>query len=1186
MFLNKRNIIFQFLLGLLFLVINFTPIFAGQLTVQSYGYLGKEFNDKAQWFSFTLTDSSLNPVTGLTAQDIQIQEAILDQGGQTVSGQRAVALQAQMNDEYSEAGFWEQSVSDKKMDIVFILQEGYSGEAITVEIRQYLERLKSSHVDFRVAAMIVGDTPIVDNTIPDGPYTFYNSMETDRFFHDLDAYSSGGPPQFAAFTYDAILAGPFFGFRDDAEKIAIVITDTVPVTIYGTYWGDSTAATMSAIEALVKKTGLTIYFSQPDDVYSSICDWEYYYRPDINPKAGDDESGFTALEEKGLATRLSWPFSQEGLPCPTRSIVDSRYYVAWDTSFSMSDIKNDNYRLQVTVSVGDPDNPGGFLTREYTLPPENACTDLDIHAENAIGEAYPYYQAQADLYSVIGNRLVSYEWESTDDNGLISFEGLPVGSYFLQVDTGDPSVLLYDYYKLASVYTQWIEVPEGGDTLTIRVPTALKNGEIAKARGLIKDLDDWDRHAPGDPFRGFANEANRWMDSLEEEPIISYRDMTGLKSFSTVLSGMANLTEYSSSETVQAIDAFQHIIADFRDVIQRVNDIESSTEQDFKSVLEEVGLDILTMGEFTVAKEAVEQALQQLMDYASHQLISELKDVVKSNIPSGPYKPLMNLMVDSLIDRDFDNWDALNDMIHQLSIDGALDNLRYMLSEGFAEALFTNISLDTPLKQDLVGKIQNVVEALAGSGFNNFEDTMSALSKALAPYVQQYGREAVVDAIDSIFEQAMNSLPSGWIRDFMLAMTRDFSKLATPFLENGSVSYQFDDDTAVNILVSYCLYEVVLKDYYVNKVTPELYQALYHAKHMNFIEQDEDDMEAQMASDFCDYYDIVDSLQGPAWNALGAQEDVNGWAESLQGLTGVLDVLSEALHAIGTFYSDFEDIADNVDKFIATLDAVEIVPRSIEFGLRIDSLSTFGNQAQPLRKTIFPDGTSDVTRIDISPATYDFGSVPLGKYSQAVKVTLWNTGNVDIPISSVYLTDPRSFEIVQGLDESVISAGRHADLLVRFRPSGPGAFYDTGLGVTSTIAGLEVQEVQLSGNNLRIIIDGYPITPQTPVDLTITVDPTTTPVSVTQGMVSLQPRLRIQDCNDVDSAIAYVYIPSVNFGVLIPAAVTSCAAGVATIKIASGTIDFTGYPGVYYIYYGYTDGGGNIYYNAYALTVQ
>lgn len=237
---------------------------------------------------------------------------------------------------------------------------------------------------------------------------------------------------------------------------------------------------------------------------------------------------------------------------------------------------------------------------------------------------------------------------------------------------------------------------------------------------------------------------------------------------------------------------------------------------------------------------------------------------------------------------------------------------------------------------------------------------------------------------------------------------------------------------------------------------------------MNFTEQDEDDMEDQMASDFCYYYDIVDSLQGPAWNALETQEDVNGWAESLQGLTEILDFLSEALHDIGYFYSKFEDIADNVDKFIATPDAVKIVPRSIEFGLRIDSLNTFGNRAQPLRKTIFPDGTSDVARIDISPATYDFGSVPIGKYSQAVKVTLWNTGNVDIPISSVYLTDPRSFEIVQGLDESVISVGRHADLFVRFRPSGPFALYDTGLGVTSTIAGLEVQEVQFRGNNLKL----------------------------------------------------------------------------------------------------------------------
>jgi hypothetical protein len=117
------------------------------------------------------------------------------------------------------------------------------------------------------------------------------------------------------------------------------------------------------------------------------------------------------------------------------------------------------------------------------------------------------------------------------------------------------------------------------------------------------------------------------------------------------------------------------------------------------------------------------------------------------------------------------------------------------------------------------------------------------------------------------------------------------------------------------------------------------------------------------------------------------------------------------------------------------------------------------------------------------------------------------------------------------------------------------------------------------------IQNGYPATPQTPIVFPTTVDPTATPVSVTEGMVSLQPQLRIQDCNEVKTAVAYAYMPSANFGALIPATVT-CTTGIATIKIASGTIDFTGFPNVFYIYYGYTDGNGNIHYNAYMLTVQ
>jgi len=112
---------------------------------------------------------------------------------------------------------------------------------------------------------------------------------------------------------------------------------------------------------------------------------------------------------------------------------------------------------------------------------------------------------------------------------------------------------------------------------------------------------------------------------------------------------------------------------------------------------------------------------------------------------------------------------------------------------------------------------------------------------------------------------------------------------------------------------------------------------------------------------------------------------------------------------------------------------------------------------------------------------------------------------------------------------------------------------------------------------------GNPAAPMAPQNFPATVDPTDAPVTVAAGSVALTPTMTVTDCNDVKSAIAYIWIPSANFGIAIPATVT-CDAGVATFDL--GTVDFTGFADVYDIYFGYIDGSNGIHYNAYELTVN
>jgi hypothetical protein len=115
--------------------------------------------------------------------------------------------------------------------------------------------------------------------------------------------------------------------------------------------------------------------------------------------------------------------------------------------------------------------------------------------------------------------------------------------------------------------------------------------------------------------------------------------------------------------------------------------------------------------------------------------------------------------------------------------------------------------------------------------------------------------------------------------------------------------------------------------------------------------------------------------------------------------------------------------------------------------------------------------------------------------------------------------------------------------------------------------------------------NGFPSSAMTPVDFPGSVNPAGTPVTVPAGMVALTPQLNVSSCAEVVSAIAYIYMPMANFGLSVPATV-ACDGGVVTITIGAGSINFTGYPGTYYIYFGYVDGVGTIHYNAYELIVQ
>jgi len=218
-------------------------------------------------------------------------------------------------------------------------------------------------------------------------------------------------------------------FREDAYKVAIVISDSIPATAYWCDWTanwypSGTSATFYAIEELIKKKGFLVFFSQPEDVYSPMSGYECHYEAEKNPFARDEWSGFAALEKQGVATRLGWPFRQEEIPVPTAPPNNQRYYVLWYPSYSMGDevvggYLSDyvgKYRYQVNIQVPDPDNSGAILQGTYVLPLEKPDVSLNASLTDEIGIPYGFQEVKGRSYYLAGDRRIEGPDLGSDEN--------------------------------------------------------------------------------------------------------------------------------------------------------------------------------------------------------------------------------------------------------------------------------------------------------------------------------------------------------------------------------------------------------------------------------------------------------------------------------------------------------------------------------------------------------------------------------------------------------------------------------------------------------------------------------------------------------------------------------------------------------------------------------------------------
>lgn len=912
--------------------------------------------DELVWASVSVRDSAGKFITGLTLNDFQLTEALISPSG-AVLQERAITFD-EPDYQFEGDGFWERSVNDEKLDIVFLVDSSGSMEdempSIHAELHEFVNRLESQHIDFRLAVMKY-DWDVVASSLAES-YTswaktmpFRGVMESKEIHQWLDKVQlSWGEWWLPAASYDQMMLAGQMDFRQEARKVMVVITDTIALNIYGTEWypPETTATCLSAVELFFKDKDIEILYSQPDEKEMRHLIGESsigYVSMNINPKA---MAGF-----KTLGKPISWPFRQEDIKLAGGGVTQSQYFFAWMSRLEVPDPRQD-YKVKVTLKTPDPEKPDESLQASFTYVPYEQEARLVMTVTDEEGNPIDE-DVSVSLQREMGDRRdYNRPYSQLEpEEGQIVIDDIPVGKYYLHAyAAGDP---VYETASLRYAKTGRLNVPAKGLELTLRVETGDRDMELAKARGLLRDLDDW--HSPGDPFRGFVQDAEKWLEDIEKNGV-TLQEMVAIKRFFVALSGYANLTEYSQMEIARATENFYGIVQDCRNIIEQIKAFHEATELSWEEVLAEIGLDIITLGGATEARATVEKCLEALFDYVESELLPELIEEVMEQIPAGPYKPFLGIIINTCMGAELDSWDSVIETAKTLLLDQVLEEVRQSIAQNFAKTIFSGLKPHTSLEKALVNVVRDAITELLEGSLDNFDRALEKFAQNTGSYVQKEGREQVVTAVTAIMDKVEQKLAPGDARDFLLGMAEDLLLQAIPNMKGTppKLDYSIDSDAVAKVLVKHGLYYVVLKDYYVDKARDGMMVTLERAR--SYVPDGETpyDWETDMREwAFSDYRSIMRDLQDYAWDSLEFQEDVRDWYEGLEGLVEILEPLAEALDTLGRVHPAFDDIAAALHAFIAVLDGIKIIPRAIEFGLQIQALDMFGNSIEPLYQTIF-----------------------------------------------------------------------------------------------------------------------------------------------------------------------------------------------------------------------------------------
>jgi len=685
------------------------------------------YSNDGVWCSVSVVDSKGNLVTGLTGNSFKINEALLSPSGEVLE-EADIPFSSPLEAILQPSGsLIEKSVTGEKLDIIFIADtynQSDTGQSsmcdrIRSELGEFVNRLVSEHVDYRIGVSSSGSA---------GPgmsgFGFQVLGAMDDFWvlsealggtiQDwTDSMECGeGKPWRPSGDYNAVMyLASEFNWRPDARKVIVVITDSIPQTIYGCVVDrDSPPVTVSAMENFLKDSGIELLYSQ--DIGDKIpgegwyecgncfgkrlrgfhC-FSDYADPNRNPRASDDNSGFEALRRLGLAKKIAWPFQQEDIEIAGGNIVQSQYYLSWVSQLYCYSEDSDCSKVRATIKVADPDRPGQYLEKSFSYTPGAHMETATLTIKFIDEAGNPTDDVIFRMYSEMGDIEKYYKFGLFPDQGQCVINDLPVGNKYLVTVVQTECLLAglcdeptFDGSGLTYAHRETIQVPKGGGTITIQVETIHKEVELAKARGLLTDLKNWGYLDK--PFSDFADEATAWLDELEKGGV-DMSELEAVMRFSTALGGYVNSTGYADIELEHAVADFVAGSKEARKLLQKLTDTSDN--------LAESLYDPVTLAELAgyvasqlvsppsataVSTYAIEEiATKAVLDYVKGPLMKEVIAQMVSTIPvSGNLTKVLKILMEAIVFKHWEDKDEVMQTVVELGLGAAQNEVNLKLT--------------------------------------------------------------------------------------------------------------------------------------------------------------------------------------------------------------------------------------------------------------------------------------------------------------------------------------------------------------------------------------------------------------------------------------------------------------------------------------------------------------------------